>query len=106
MTFPTIWRCAGDFQGFTEVQNGRRGSTSIFLWARKLAKFVWSLFLKFCHHIPSSMGMCKLFLKMLPKFKMAARGHLNFFVGAKTLQISQKLFTFYNHIPHDMEMCR
>ena len=27
-----------------------------------------------------------------------------FFVGAKTL--SQNLFTFYNHIPHDIEICR
>ena len=52
------------------------------------------------------MGMCKWFLKMLPKFEMAARSQLNFFVGAKTLQISQKLFTFHNHFPHDMEMCR
>ena len=28
-----------------------------------------------------------------------------FFVGAKTQKLSQKLFKFYNHIPHDMEMC-
>ena len=40
-TFPTIWRCAGDFfQGSTEIQNDRHGSTFIFLWAQKLKKLV------------------------------------------------------------------
>ena len=35
------------------------------------------------------------------------RATLKFFVGAKTLKLkSQKLFKFYYHIPHDMEMCR
>ena len=59
------------------------------------------------------MGPC---LKMLPKLKMAARGPLIFFLlkfkMAATNQLhfftwaqnnkknSQKLFTFYNHIPH------
>ena len=28
--------CRSIFQGFTEIQNGRHGSTSIFLWAQKL----------------------------------------------------------------------
>ena len=39
----------------------------------------------------------------LLKFKMATTDQLQFFVDAK---ISQKLLTFYNHISHDMEMCR
>ena len=26
------------FEGFAEIQNGRHGSTSIFLWAQKLKK--------------------------------------------------------------------
>ena len=35
ITFPTLWRCADDFfQGFTEIQNGRHGSTSYFLWPK------------------------------------------------------------------------
>ena len=25
ITFPTIWRCAGDFEIFTEIENGRHG---------------------------------------------------------------------------------
>ena len=32
-------------------------------------------------------GCASDFLKMLPKFKMAARGQLKFFVGAKTLKL-------------------
>ena len=35
---------------------------------------------------------------------MATTDQLIFFVGAKTWR--QKLFKFYYHIPHDMEMCR
>ena len=54
ITFPTIWRCAGAFQGFVEIQNGRHESISILLRLQKLGR---------------------------------------------------KLFKFYNHIPHDMEMC-
>ena len=38
--------------------------------------------------------------------KWSPRINFNFFVGAKTQKISQKLFTFCNHIPYDMEMCR
>ena len=34
------------------------------------------------------------------------RSTSNFFVGAKTLKLSRKLFKFYYHIPHDMEMCK
>ena len=62
ITFPTIWRCAGDFHGFTEIQNGRQGTTSIFLWAQKLKKLVWSIFflnVNMIHHILSNIGMCK-----------------------------------------------
>ena len=39
ITFPTIWRCAGDFfLNIVEIQSGRHGSTSIFLMALKLKK--------------------------------------------------------------------
>ena len=39
---------------------------------------------------------------------MAATDQLHFFVGAKAqkLNVRKKLIQFYNHIPHDMEMCR
>ena len=72
-------------QGSTEIQNGRHGSTSIFVWAQKLEKLVWSYFWNMTkhHHIPSNMGMCQWFLKMLPKCKMAARGQHKFFCGRK-----------------------
>ena len=42
-----------------------------------------------------------IFLKMQPKFIMAARDQLQIFLWAQ----SQRLFKFYNHILHNMEMC-
>ena len=37
--------------------------------------------------------------------KMAATDQLQFFSGRKNSKLkSKKLFKFYNHIPHDMEM--
>ena len=42
------------------------------------------------------------FFKVLLKFKMAATDQLQFFGRRKNLV--PKLFKFYNHIPHDMEM--
>ena len=42
------------------------------------------------------------FFKVLLKIKMAATDQLQFFGGRKNLV--PKLFKFYNHIPHDMEM--
>ena len=48
-------------------------------------------------------GCASDFLKILPKFKIAARGQFQiFFVGAKT----PKLKVGNYHIPHDMEMCK
>ena len=52
-------------------------------------------------------GCASDFLKILPKFKIAARGQLQKFCRSKnSLTESQKLFKFYNHVPHDMEMYR
>ena len=36
---------------------------------------------------------------------MEATEQFQFFGIAKTQNSSRKLFKFYNHIPHDMEMC-
>ena len=69
------------FQGFTEIQNGRHGSTSIFLWAQKPKKLVWSFFWHFNITFLATWGCASDFLKMLPKSKMAARGQHNFFCG-------------------------
>ena len=45
---------------------------------------------------------------MLQKLKMAASCQLQIFLWAQKLEKiqSQKLFEFYYHISHDMEMCR
>ena len=39
------------------------------------------------HHIPSNMGMCKFFLKMLPNFKISTRGQLQIFLWAQKLEV-------------------
>ena len=45
------------------------------------------------------------FFKVLMKFKMASADQHNFFCWRKSKKNGQKLFTFYNHITHDMDMC-
>ena len=40
------------------------------------------------------------FLKMLPKFEMAARGQVQIFLWVQKLKVGNY------HIPHDMEMCK
>ena len=44
------------------------------------------------------------FLKILSTLKMTATDQFHNFLWARKL--SQKLFKFYNYIPHDIEMCR
>ena len=51
-------------------------------------------------------GCADVFFKVLLEIQNAATDQLQYFGGRKNLKNSQKLFTFYNHIPHDMEMCR
>ena len=53
------------------------------------------------------MGMCKWFFKDATEIQNGRqRSTPNIFVGAKTLKLSHKLFKFYYHISHDMEMCK
>ena len=63
--------CSWFFQGFTEIQNSRHGSISIFLRLQKLIN-LGRILLNFYYHIPRDMEMCMWFFKVLPKFKMAA----------------------------------
>ena len=82
------------FQGFPEIQNGRDGPTSIFWWAQKLKKLVWSIFLNFNITFLATCGCAIYFLKMLPKFKMSARSQLQFFFfGAKTLKLNVRNYS-------------
>ena len=78
--------CRWLFQGFTEIQNGRHGTTSMFCWAQKLIKLVDHLFLIFNITFLATCGCASDFLKMLPKFKMAARSQLKKFLWAQKLQ--------------------
>ena len=59
-------------------------SCHVFLWAQKL-KNTGQFFLKFKHHIPSNMGMCKWFFRDATKIQNGRqRSTLKNFVGAKT----------------------
>ena len=49
----------------------------------KNSKTTGQFFLKFYHDIASNLGMCKWFLEKLPKFKMVARGQVQFFCAQK-----------------------
>ena len=65
-----------------------------FLGAQKLKKVVWSIFLKFQQHIPSSMGMCKWFLEAATKIHNGRhRSTPIFFVGAKTLKLNVRNYS-------------
>ena len=78
ITLPMLWRYARDFflKSLTEIQNGRHGSISIFLWAQKLKKLVWSIFSNFYITFLVTRGCVSDFLKMLLKFIMAATRQL------------------------------
>ena len=80
-----------------------RGQLQFFLWALKLKVRNYS---NFTTTFSTIWRCADNFCKVLLKLKMAATDQCQFFGGAKTQTMSQKLFTFYNHIPHDMEMCR
>ena len=90
ITFPTIWRFAGDF--FKVLLKFKMAATDqFFFWwggggGRKNAKKLFGqFFLKFQHHIPSNMGICKWFFKDATKIQNGRqRSTPNFFVGAKT----------------------
>ena len=108
ITFPTIWRCAGNFfkvllkfkmaaADQPEFVCGRENSNNYF------GQFFSNVNITFL----AAWGCASDFVKMLAKFKMAARGYLHFFCERKNSKTkSQKLFKFYYHIPHEMEMCR
>ena len=59
ITFPMIWRCAGDF--FKVVLKFKMAATDqlkFFRGRRNSKNLFGQFFLKFQHHIPSNMGMC------------------------------------------------
>ena len=87
ITFPTIRRCAGVFfKGFAEIQNGRHGSTSVFLWAQKLEKIKGGIYSIFT--ITSSMlwRCAGYFFKVLLKFIMTAVDKINNLLWSQKLK--------------------
>ena len=71
---------------------------SRFLVGAKTQKTTGHFFLNFNMTFLATWGCASDFLKMLPKFKMAADVNSKKIVVAKTLKL--------NVIPHNMEMCR
>ena len=70
---------------------------------------LWSIFLKFQNHIPNNMGPCKSVFKDATNMQNGCHGTASyFFVGAKlkseAQNLSLKLYKFYDHIPHDMDV--
>ena len=79
---------------------------SRFLVGTKTQKLRVNFFSNFNMTFLATCGCASIFLKILPKLKMASRGQLQIFLWAQKLEKSQKLLEFYYHISHDMEMCR
>ena len=77
------------------------GQHHIFLWARKLKNLEDINYLNFLITFLMIWRCAVDIFKVLLKFQLAAMDQLHFY-RAKTW--SQKLFNFYNHIPHDMEL--
>ena len=84
-------------RGILAAQGFRPASGVTQFSGRETQKLVVNFFWNFKITFPATWGCVSDFFRMLPNFKMAARGQL---------QICHKLFTFYNHIPHGMELCR
>ena len=76
------------FSGSAEIQNGRHGSTSIFLWAQKLEKIKGGIYSIFTITSPMLWRCAGDFLKVLGllKFKMAAMDEIHNFLWSQNLK--------------------
>ena len=90
-TFPMIWRCAGDF--FKVLLKFKMAATNQFEFfggAKTQKNCLVNFFSQFNITFQATCmtwGCASDFLKMLPKFKMAARGQLQFFLSAQKLKV-------------------
>ena len=74
ITFPTIWRCAGDiFKVLLKFKMAATDQLQFFSGRKKLKKLVWSFFFYFTITFLATCGFASVFLKMLPKFKIAGK---------------------------------
>ena len=76
--------CKWHFQGFTEIQNGRQGPTSIF-GERKNSKKYFGQFFIFNITFLATCGCAIDFFKMLSKFKNGRRSQLQKILWAQKL---------------------
>ena len=95
--------CRWPFQGFTEIPNGRHRAILIFWGAQKLKKLVFEILTS---HSLQHGDVQVILSRCYQNWKWLPEVHSKFFVGAKTQNLSGKLFKFYYHIPHDIRMCK
>ena len=87
ITFPTIWRCAGDFFKVLLIFKMAATDQLEFLWGRKNSKKLSGhFFSNFNIIFLATWGCASDFLKILPKFKIAARGQFQIFLWVQKLQ--------------------
>ena len=97
-----MWMCNLFFKDATKIQNSRQKSTVKFFVGAKTLKLEVGNFSNFTITFPTIWRCAGNFFKVLLKFKIAATDQFQFFWWALKLK---KLFKFYHHIPHDIEMC-
>ena len=107
-------RCYQNSKWPPEVNNKKFvGAKTLKLKLKKCSNFTrknsknefGQFFLNFNITFLATCGCAIDFLKMLPKFKMAARSQLQIFLRAQKIKIKRlKLFKFDYHIPHHMEI--
>ena len=101
ITFLATWGCSSDFlKMLPKFKMAARGQLKKFCgwknsktWSQKLFNFYYNI----------RQDMERWFLQGFTKIQNSRHRSMSNFLGRKN---SQKLCTFYNHIPHDIEMCR
>ena len=87
VTFPTIWRCAGDFfKVLLKFKMAAKNQLQFFGGVKTQKKILVNFFFYFNITFLATWGCAYDFLKMQTKFKMAARGQLQIFLWAQKLQ--------------------
>ena len=91
ITFPTIWRCAGVFFFLLRLKMANTDQFQFF-WGRRKLKNLVANYSNFTILFPTIWRCACDFLKVLPKFKMAAMHELyNFLCAPKTQKLKSEI---------------
>ena len=74
------------FQGFAKIQNGRHGSTLIFLWVQKIKNLKVRNYSNFTITIPAIWRCAGDFFRVLKKFKMDTMDEFHYFLWPQKLK--------------------